>query len=196
MKIKRIYILTDDIFFSLGMVALLSAAGYEPFVIDCHTQQINIDECHVQPCIVIVDIHQRERLQVLRRKNIPSTTKLVFVTSYQGYKNSQRGFLDIFIPRRISSADVCYWLAEYLRIEHRICYQLTHCEELIFHLLMEGHSPSIISEQLNLSVKRISQHKANILCKLGIKRMNDKSLFYLSEYIYKTVFFNSVSEAV
>lgn len=188
MKLKKIYILSDDIFFSLGMVTLLSMAGCEPFIIDYTSHLPNIDECHTEPCIVIVDTHPRERFEILRRNNVPHTTKLVFVTCYDGDQDQPQGFLEVFMPRRIACENVLSWLVEYIKTERRNFYQLTRCEELVFQLLIEGHALSVVSEQLNLSVKCISQHKANILYKLGVKKMNAKSLFYLRDYINKTVF--------
>jgi DNA-binding NarL/FixJ family response regulator len=46
--------------------------------------------------------------------------------------------------------------------------RLSDREFQVFKLIAEGHSVSDIAERLNLSVKTVSTHKANILAKMGM----------------------------
>ena len=191
----NIYILSDDFFFSLGLAGVLTNAGHNTTILDIFERN-TLDCTGNRPGIIIIDIHDRERLRHLFHNEVSKENRLVFVTRYDVVDEHRKEDFNIFIPRKIACERIVPWLKKHAQQGERKYHKLSECEKTTLTLLLSGESPCSISTKLNISIKTISRHKINALNKLGVKKMNSKSLLYISDYVYKTSFLSSFNNRV
>lgn len=184
----KIYILSDDTFFSLGASEIFSNAGYETSVLNPGDGPACLKLCGNARATAIIDISDGERLNRIFSEGVPHNIRLLFVTRYDNTEYAHFGYFNIFIPRRIACSRVVSWLIRYLREESRELGRLTDLESAILRDLLAGEPPGLIAIKMNLSVKTISRIKINALNKMGVCRMNCKSLLFVNDYLNKSVF--------
>ncbi|MEW5558964.1 LuxR C-terminal-related transcriptional regulator [Enterobacter asburiae] len=184
----KIYILSDDTFFSLGVSEIFINAGYEALVLNPGDGPACLKVCGTASATAIIDINDGERLNRIFSEGVPHNIRLLFVTRHDSVEYAHFGYFNIFIPRRIACNRVVSWLLRYLREESRELYRLTEIESAILRALLAGEPPGLIATKMKLSVKTISRIKINALNKMGVCRMNCRSLLFVSDYLNKTVF--------
>ncbi|WP_168198813.1 LuxR C-terminal-related transcriptional regulator [Jejubacter calystegiae] len=177
----KVFVLSENFFFSFGLISILRRAGYDAYGLEPDDGLNTLWSFCSLPFIVIVDINERQRLGSMLNNILLDRTYLFFITDYDGAVLGS-DYFDIFIPRKISCAGIVNRLNLY-KPRRRYDCNLSEHEKIIIQLLVDGRSLYLISKQLNLSVKAVSRHKINALNKLGICRMNSKSLLFASEYI-------------
>jgi hypothetical protein len=180
----KVFVLSENFFFSFGLISILRRAGYDAYGLEPDSGLNTLCGFCGLPFIVIVDINERQRLERILSNILPDRTHLLFITDYDGAVFGS-DYFEIFIPRKISCCDIVNRLNRYKPKRWYFC-NLSEHERIIIKLLIGGQSPDLISRKLNLSVKEISRHKISALNKLGICRMNSKSLLFASEYIDRT----------
>ena len=188
----KIYILSDDVFFSLGVSEILNHEGYDVSALDPDDGPACLKFCGATSATIIIDINEGERLNHIFSEGVPPNIRLLFVTSYDSVGEAHFGYFNIFIPRRIACNHVVGWLLRYLHEDSLELCRLTDLELAILHALLVGESPDLIATKMKLSVKSISRIKINILNKMGVYRMNGRALLFVSDYLNKAMFLSMV----
>jgi DNA-binding CsgD family transcriptional regulator len=187
----KVYILSEDIYFNLGLQAIFTKSGYDICTLCPTADALSFDSSSKQPCFLIIDIHDPQRLDFLTEIDMPENLKLVFVTNYFGI-DSVESFADKLLSKRLPCSQIIPWLKKYGKQKYHRGHLLSAPERMILSLLSQGMSPNEISRRLSVSVKDISRHKVNVRHKLGMKKMNGKSLLYVNDYLCKMLLLTSI----
>ncbi|WP_345827867.1 hypothetical protein AAGR22_12770 [Erwinia sp. HDF1-3R] len=185
----RICIYSEDAYFTLGLAVHLSLMGYEPYVPDPEEESIAQPNEKDRPRAIIIDSNKREKMERILQSYSARKTCAVFIDAYQeSIKHSTR--FSMLVSRKLSGEAMAKEIIRHLnRSVPPIC-PLSLPERIITCLLLHGETPGDIGRTLNISVKTISHYKLNAIKKAGIKRINNKSLLCLGEYLDKVILLN------
>lgn len=192
----KTYILSSDNWFALGLAHLFTEAEHEAEILNLSAGACCLQQVDEGFSVIIIDVQDPELLKIIFRQGEMINLYPVFVTHYDKNEYYGRQYCDIFIPKKICRSKVFCWLNRYFKNMSDQITGLTLREQRVLQFLLEGVTPVEIADLLDIPVKSISVFKCNALKKLGLKRMNARSLFYIRDYIYREIYLSSCSPYV
>ncbi|MFU9135965.1 hypothetical protein [Erwinia tasmaniensis] len=186
----RICIYSEDAYFTLGLAFHLSLMGYEPYVADPEEENIAQPNERERSRAIIIDSNKREKMERILQYYSAKKTRAIFIDAYQeSIKHSTR--FSMLVSRKLSGEEMAEEIIRHLNSSMPPICPLSLPERIIICLLLHGETPGDIGRTLNISVKTISHYKLNAIKKAGIKRVNNKSLLCLGEYLDKVILLNN-----
>ncbi|HBE9181139.1 TPA: hypothetical protein KNH08_004065 [Serratia fonticola] len=179
-----IYIISEDNFFTLGLVCTLKQSGIVATYLSLDDLSINKDYIS-RSDIVLTCTQSREYSQALTHRLKELDAKIIYFIDIA----LEKGKLSIDHHGLLSKKTKRQELIDFLRNMHnrsRInTIVFSGRETVIMDLLAEQKDAFRIAKLLNLSVKTVFAHKLNAIKKMGTSHLNARSIL-LYERIFKT----------
>ncbi|MCT4703347.1 LuxR C-terminal-related transcriptional regulator [Enterobacteriaceae bacterium H20N1] len=184
----RVYILSENMYFTEGMVRLMTHAGYTTHILRFE-DEIDKELFHRgSSCVVFADAKRiNDCLESIMNVEVHSLVKIFCISGHFCNGELYRNNFVSMIPRRTSIEKIISMLNQLSKEPQRKVgsndSRLSSRELTILYYLFKGNSQKEISDKLNLSIKTISAYKARALLKLGVGRISLKSIPYVRGYI-------------
>ncbi|QIU88430.1 response regulator transcription factor [Yokenella regensburgei] len=180
------YILSNDIYFAIGLVELLSRVGYTSHILNSSEKIAEYNLYHKTTGIIFIDVSDGGKMIGINSDEHP-LVRFVFVADHfnNDVELNSKNSIPIFIKKSSINQTISWlkWFAE-RTYDYRCNYsKLSQREFIVINHLIKGESQRIIANKMSVSVKTISAHKWNALNKLGVRRMSCRSLSYINNYI-------------
>lgn len=194
----RVVIAEDHNLVRQGIRALLEQSGEVQVVGEAATgyEAVKVTE-ELKPDVVIMDLSmpRLDGAQAAERiLNLNTPTQVVIVSMHadttliqQLLRRGVKGYLlkdavseelllavraaslgKVFISSTISDSVMTLLLTPQDALAENIADLLTAREREVLQLVAEGHTNTAIGETLNISVKTVEKHRANVMSKLGV----------------------------
>ncbi|WP_435946870.1 LuxR C-terminal-related transcriptional regulator [Dryocola sp. BD586] len=184
----RVYILSENMYFTEGMVRLMARAGYTTHVLRFEDKIDPRLFHHGSPCVVFADAKRIDDcLESIMNVEVHCLLKIFCISGHFSKHEFHRNNFVSLISRRTSGEEIVLLLNQLSKEPQRKVgandSRLSSRELTILYYLFKGNSQKEISDKLNLSIKTISAYKARALLKLGVERISLKSIPYVRGYI-------------
>lgn len=185
----KAYVVSNDNYFKLGMLTLLTEAGYEACLTEMSYDEVINTEDDLPTSLVFFDLRNETQPIDFFTSNIYSAAKVIFIVERFGVRDFRCNSFILAVPEKARLASLIIWLKHIGKNCQRRCagesLSLSDRENTILMHYINGESPKDTSERLNISIKTFSTYKLNALNKLGVKRISSRSLIYINSYISK-----------
>lgn len=180
---NMITLFSDDSYFSLGTVACLSLLGYDIHVIDPVKTVVTEDDlCFLNNEITLISVSD-----TLAAEQIILTTYkhrlncIYFIDAAAGQYNHLMWAHGI-VPKNIA-LHYLPRIIKTLRVREISWFKgLTAREMEVMNSLLEGKNKKLISREMEISEITVSAHKKNALQKLGLTKLNARSIAIYGQF--------------
>ncbi|MEH0887986.1 LuxR C-terminal-related transcriptional regulator [Enterobacter sp. UNJFSC 003] len=183
----KAYVLSNDIYFKLGMITLLTEAGFEVCLSEMSYDEIINTEEALPGSLILFDLRNKTQSIDFFTSDIYSGANVVFIVERFGVQDFMCNSFILAVPDKARLASLITRLKNIVkncqRRYARKSLSLSDRENIVLMHYINGDSPKDISERLNISIKTFSTYKLNALNKLGVRRISSRSLIYLNSYI-------------
>lgn len=176
-----IYLISEDNFFAIGVMTTLNAAGIKV----AHTTIEEFNNLNViSSDIVLLCAHSRSNSQALSQLIRETEGRVVYFVDALLDEHIVRLNSKGVIFKKTSKDELVKTIKNMLNGElHITSIYLSQKEVTIMNLLTQQKNVYSISKLLNISVKTVFTHKLSALHKLGLNRLNARSVL-----LYESVF--------
>ncbi|WP_281077392.1 helix-turn-helix domain-containing protein [Klebsiella quasivariicola] len=179
-----VYIISDDVYFSLGLTCLLHGAGFETYTID-KPSTAEYTDWFCSDDIVLVDaqsvVNYKPLIDFARLK----LTRVVFMYSLELKMMNNPLFFStkIRIDTFLNNILIIQSLDNYRVTPNYIFSSLTVREKFVMRLASSIWNINRIAKILNISDRTVYAYRNSALKKIGLKKLNAVAML-----IYKQVF--------
>lgn len=183
----KAYVVSNDIYFKLGMITLLTETGFEVCLSEVSYDEIINTKEALPASLILVDLSNETQSIDFFTSDIYSEAKVVFIVERFGVQDFTCDSLTLAVPNKACLGSLITSLKNIVKnCQQRYAEKplsLSDRENMVLMHYINGDSPKDISEKLNISIKTFSTYKLNALNKLGVRRMSSRSLIYLNSYL-------------
>ncbi|EMH1276891.1 helix-turn-helix transcriptional regulator [Enterobacter pasteurii] len=183
----KAYVVSNDTYFKLGMISLLTEANFEVCLSEINYDGIINSETAFPASLILFDLRNETQSLDYFTSVIHSGAKVIFIVERFGVQDFTCNNFILAVPDKARLTSLITRLKNivrnYQRRYTRKSLDLSDREDMVLMHYINGDTPKNISKKLNISIKTFSTYKLNALNKLGVRRISSRSLIYLNSYI-------------
>lgn len=179
-----IYVITEDNYFAIGIIAILNNAGIT--VNHVGIQEFNaLDDNVDHNDIILLCAQSRTDSLALTRLAKRTDGKVIFFIDIAAEIKAFKFLYKGVISKKSPKEELIELISIAVRKNREHAIHLSKQETIVMDLLAQQQTAYRIARRLNLSEKTVGAHKVNALRKLGLHHLNARSVL-LYERIFQT----------
>lgn len=181
--LNTIFIIADDLYFSLGAQEMLTSSGYNARVIDIHEMEtVSTEFSQTRDNIILLATDCSRTIERVRIFALANGARIIYIINGTAAQQSSFLWAQGIIPKKIACHQLAPAIISIKRQEVTWMKGLTLREMEIMNQLVKGKNNHLISEEMHISEKTVSAHKNSALKKLGLTRLNSNSILIYGKY--------------
>ncbi|MDQ9129895.1 LuxR C-terminal-related transcriptional regulator [Serratia fonticola] len=176
-----IHIISDDDYFALGAESLLTQAGYQVNILGAQLL-LNFDQLGYSPQDDAILLSSDNRILTRNTLLHAMAADMRVIQTVDGNISSDK-WADGILPKKTARHELPRIIRYILQRKVKDwLLDLTLREMEIMDQLLKGKSNHIISKEMRISEKTVSNHKMKVLKKLGLTGLNSRAILIYGSY--------------